>query len=131
MSALLKFETEMALVDCANCGIEFCIPNSLEKRLRTSHGSFYCPRGHSLLYGGKSEAEKVRERLEAELATERRSKKWAEAEAKTARKQEAAAKAQLTRLKKRVGAGVCTCCNRTFQDLARHMATKHKEQVRA
>ena len=34
-------------------------------------------------------------------------------------------KGHATRISKRVKNGVCICCNRTFADLARHMATKH------
>jgi hypothetical protein len=30
-------------------------------------------------------------------------------------------------VQKRVGNGVCPCCNRTFEDLARHMKVKHRE----
>ncbi len=33
------------------------------------------------------------------------------------------------RLMRRVSAGVCPCCNRTFSDLARHMKTKHENVV--
>lgn len=31
------------------------------------------------------------------------------------------------KIEKRVANGVCPCCNRTFEDLARHMSTKHKD----
>ena len=36
---------------------------------------------------------------------------------------------QLTRLQKRIHAGVCPCCNRTFTNVARHMKTKHPNVV--
>ena len=38
-----------------------------------------------------------------------------------------ATKGVVTRLKKRAIAGVCPCCNRTFQQLAAHMAHKHPD----
>lgn len=41
----------------------------------------------------------------------------------------AATKGHQTRLKKRIAAGVCPCCHRTFQDLARHMHGQHPEFV--
>ena len=41
----------------------------------------------------------------------------------------AAAKGQLTKVKKRVGNGVCPCCTRSFTDLARHMESKHPAYV--
>ena len=39
----------------------------------------------------------------------------------------AAYKGHLTRVKRRVGNGVCPCCNRTFKNLADHMTTKHPD----
>jgi len=35
------------------------------------------------------------------------------------------ANTELKRVKRRINGGVCTCCNRTFTNLARHMKTKH------
>ena len=46
-------------------------------------------------------------------------------EAKHATRRMAAAKGELTKMKKRVGNGVCPCCNRQFVNLQRHMATQH------
>ncbi|HEX9950777.1 MAG TPA: hypothetical protein VGB53_03340 [Rubricoccaceae bacterium] len=43
-------------------------------------------------------------------------------EAERQKRRAAAQKGAHTRTKKRIAAGVCPCCNRTFQDLARHMA---------
>ena len=40
-----------------------------------------------------------------------------------------AAKGQISKLKKRASAGVCPCCNRSFQNLRRHMGNKHPEFV--
>ena len=40
-----------------------------------------------------------------------------------------ATKGHLTRAKKRHRAGLCPCCNRQFQDLVRHMASKHPEEA--
>ncbi len=33
----------------------------------------------------------------------------------------------LTRVRKRVGNGVCPCCGRTFKQFAEHMQSKHPE----
>lgn len=40
-------------------------------------------------------------------------------------RQLSAARGQVTRIKNRVGNGVCPCCNRSFGNLHRHMQTKH------
>lgn len=36
-----------------------------------------------------------------------------------------AAVGQVTKLKNRVGHGVCPCCNRSFGNLARHIESEH------
>lgn len=43
----------------------------------------------------------------------------------------AATKGHLTRQRKRAAAGTCPCCNRTFKQLADHMAKKHPDYVEA
>lgn len=51
-------------VDCANCGVEFCLPAGLHARLRRNHETFYCPNGHRNFYPGKTKEEKHIEELE-------------------------------------------------------------------
>jgi len=41
-----------------------------------------------------------------------------------------AIRGELTKLKKRVTNGVCPCCHRSFQNLRRHMATKHPNEAK-
>lgn len=41
--------------------------------------------------------------------------------------QRRAQKGQNTRLKKRIAAGVCPCCNRSFANLREHMAGQHPD----
>jgi hypothetical protein len=33
-------------VNCASCGIEFCLPRDVYERRREDHETFYCPSGH-------------------------------------------------------------------------------------
>lgn len=49
------------------------------------------------------------------------------ARASTLERRLSAAKGQATKLRKRAANGVCPCCNRTFVQLARHMATQHPD----
>lgn len=88
------------------------------------------PNGHKQYFSGKTEADKERERadgLQRQLeAAEARSKRQRELR-EAAERQAAAARGQVTKIKKRVGNGVCPCCNRTFSDLQRHMHTQHPE----
>jgi hypothetical protein len=109
---------KMHCLDCANCGILFGITQDFEARRREDHRDFYCPSGHANRYNQKSEADRLRDKLRAEgLEKERAMRDAAEA------------KAANEALLKRVHAGVCPCCKRTFKQLAAHMARKHPEVV--
>lgn len=108
------------LQTCCDCGVGFAVPEYFDKMRRNDGKLFYCPNGHSQSYSVSTV-----QRLEKQLADAERSKQFErnqrfEAEAALAKAERAA-----HRLKKRIAAGVCPCCNRTFGDLARHMKTKH------
>lgn len=113
---------------CCNCGVVFGLDSGLRAQRLNDHKTFYCPNGHGQVYSGKTDAEKARE----ELARANQRLEWAQASAKswrdqaeTAENRRRAQKAANTRLKKRVAAGVCPCCQRSFSSLAEHIATKH------
>lgn len=108
---------------CAVCGIVVVLPAHLADKKREDHTVYFCGNGHKLVFKGKTELEKTRELLE----TERRWRERAEELRKQAELQASAARGVVTRMKNRVGNGVCPCCNRTFQNLMRHMQTKHPE----
>lgn len=111
------------VVDCFKCGTPFGITEQFERDRRHDHGSFYCPNGHSQAYLGKSEAEKLRDRL---AASEARAKSWMD-QADAAERSLRAQKGEATKLRKRLAAGVCPCCKRSFQNLHRHMAGQHPD----
>lgn len=110
------------LETCPTCHVLHGIPLSLRQRALDNPGkSVYCPNGHSWYFTGKSEADRLREQLnavrsDANHQRERRQR---------LERRLIAAKGQQTRLRRRIAAGVCPCCKRTFQDLARHMAGQH------
>lgn len=124
MSTLLQetFITET----CCNCGIPFAITRGLydllqrEKRSRT----FYCPNGHAQHYTGESDKAKA-ERLARELAAARDREATLRDEKHREWKLRRQGEGRLRAFKKRVAGGVCPCCQRTFENLARHMKTKH------
>lgn len=126
------FTSTLTIIDCPNCGMPFGISEDFEKRRRNDHADFYCPRGHVMAYTGKSDAEKARDdaaalrrRLECTEATLTHTRDQLQA----TEYQRRAQKANNTKLRKRIAAGVCPCCNRTFQDVARHMKGQHPEYV--
>lgn len=114
---------------CCECGTPFAWPSYLrDARLRDGR-SFYCPNGHPQSWA-EDEADRLRKQLNestranTRLAEQVRQAQMAEQAAEIAR---AKAERETRRIKKRVSVGVCTCCNRTFKNLARHMATKHAD----
>jgi hypothetical protein len=115
---------------CASCGITFAVPEWWQRKRRDDGQGFYCPNGHSLVYGANT--------LEKRLKEAERARDAARAYARSVvdqndaeRRSHAATKGQLTKVRKRVAAGVCPCCNRTFQNVSRHMAGQHPDYAKA
>lgn len=109
----LQLETE----ECYMCAVVFAMPKSLRERFLNYGGDFYCPNGHAQHYT-KTEVQRLREKLEEQTRVATNQAERAQS-----------AENKIKRMEKRTSAGVCTCCNRTFQQLARHMKTKHPEHV--
>lgn len=92
--------------------------------------SIYCPRGHGWHYTGKTDLQKKQDEIDElnrRIQRKVQNEAYLEDEIKAARHQAAAFKGVITKIKKRVGKGVCPCCNRHFSDLERHMKNKHSE----
>lgn len=89
---------------------------------RRDHETFYCTHcGSRRHWPGESDLEKLRRERDAALQREETHKAMRR-NLETALAKEQKSKA---RLKKRAAAGVCPCCTRSFQNLRRHMETKH------
>lgn len=122
---------------CYRCKCPIRLPAELyQAAKRSPRISFWCPYGHEQHFlEGESEETRLRrerDRLVQRLAEKDDDIAWQRKRAEEAReareaaeRRAAAARGQVTKLKKRASNGVCPCCNRTFSDLARHMATKH------
>lgn len=125
----VQFTVQMTTVCCSECCMTFAVPFRFDTDRRTDGKTFYCPLGHAQHYGVTEVA-----RLQKELEAERRRLEFAKNEARIQREEAErinrrliAAKGQMTKLRKRVGRGVCPCCNRTFANVQRHMTTKHPD----
>lgn len=127
--------TEAAVtVTCANCGMPFAVPREWEQAKRRTHGDFWCPNGHPLAFHGPTPAEREAATLRKELEREAAARRNAEERAGRLHgsnialgRKLSAAKGQQTKLRKRIGNGVCPCCNRHFTNVERHMTTQHPE----
>ena len=117
----ISFITEQ----CCRCGIAFAMTKDFHDKRVQDKLSFSCPAGHSQHYIGKTNEQKLRE----QLANEKSISEAAKARAikfESERKQ--VTKAHL-KMRERVMNGVCPCCNRTFQNLMKHMQTQHLDEL--
>lgn len=121
---------ELFTEECIRCGVVFGITTAMKRERVQDHENFYCPNGHGQRYTSETDAEKNARLLCEEQARHQRTLARANAaEAEQARV--VAEKAKVERKLKRVGRGVCPCCNRTFPNLARHMASQHPAEPKA
>jgi len=112
---------------CIRCQCRMWMPPALYEAALAQAGkiTFYCAYGHGQVFRSKEqlreedETRRERDRLKQENA--RLVEQWTEAHRKLA-----LAVKDKTRITKRIHAGICPDCNRTFSDLARHMHSKHK-----
>lgn len=110
-----------ATITCCSCGLCFAVPQAWERDRRRDHLGFHCPNGHPLVFKGKSEEQRLKEQLaerDRQLETQKRLTEKARGSARSY-------KGKVTAIKNRVANGVCPCCNRTFQNLMRHMQDQH------
>ena len=112
------------VMECIFCGVVYTVSVVVLTFQRQEGGFHHCPNGHVQGWTkGGSLFEKQR------LALDRANQQIARAEDETREAVAAKDRAESAqrRLKKRVGNGICPCCNRTFQALARHMKSKHPD----
>lgn len=128
MAKTLTYESTLVVTSCW-CGIGLAIPQDLYDAAHIRQTSIYCPVGHTFVYGN-TEIEQLKAELESKRTT---IKQWANdyqrvyQEKQSVERSLSATKAVVTRTKNRLMRGVCPCCNRSFEQLARHMAHKHPD----
>lgn len=117
-------------INCGECGGTYALNERFRAQCAEKGKSWHCP--YCQCGWGYKEGENTR--LKKELELEKRRVAFANDQARMERElrtaaehRERAQKSAKTRIKNRVANGVCPCCNRTFQDLQRHMATKHAD----
>lgn len=119
MALSLAYSVTVESVQCISCGVIFGIPSDLNTQRKRDHKLFYCPNGHSQYFPGESDVEKAERLLKEEQARHQRT---------IARENdERVAREKAERKLKRVAKGVCPECKRSFPNLARHMACKHRQ----
>ena len=114
---------------CPTCGVVYYVRRHWLDQKRERCDTCYCPNGHPWSYTESTatklrlERDRLKQRLaqkDDQIADEQR---WRESAVRST----AAYKGQITKIKKRAGNGVCPCCNRSFENLKRHMTSKHPD----
>lgn len=122
-------EEDLVKVRCGACGCAFGLTQFLYNKRREDKETFYCPNGHPRAFV-ESEADKLRrerDRLAQQIAyRDDQIKRQCELR-EAAERRLSATRGVVTRIRNRIGNGVCPCCNRTFHNLARHMSTQHPQ----
>ncbi len=121
--------TELVHMECGECGAVFGISNAKYWRCKDDGENWYCPNGHPRVFRTTKVAT-----LRRKLATTTRRAEHYETRLHDeqnnhdhTQRRLSATKGAHTRTKKRIGTGVCPCCNRHFANLEGHMTTKHPE----
>lgn len=124
MTSLHTKTIEIVHVHCNGCGVDYGLERGYLNDHEETRATFHCPNGCRRAFT-QSTADLLRKRLAREEAQHDQTR--ADRDHKEAQRR--AEKAAKTKLKKRVAAGVCPCCKRSFENLARHMKGQHPEYV--
>lgn len=111
---------------CGACGIVYAMEVGFYARKLADKTSFWCPNGHGRAFTGKSEGQQLKE-AEAQAEHLRNALTHTQDQLEATERSRTAYKGQVTKIKRRVGKGVCPCCNRYFRELGDHMTTEHPD----
>ncbi len=121
----------MIWIRCGACGVAYGMAQHVYDARQADGQAFYCTNGHARVYR-VTEVDELKRKLaatEQSLQFTRADRDAAHARELKACRRESAQKANVTKLKRRAEAGVCAHCNRTFDNVARHMKTKHPHEA--
>lgn len=118
--------------DCITCGIPYVVPLNVVEQQRENGGYHFCPNGHQQGWD-KSRSRRVKEEQEREAIRQERDRlkqnaAYLEEQVRLERSARQTVERREAKLKKRtIINGVCPCCTRSFENLQRHMKTKHPD----
>jgi hypothetical protein len=105
----------------AGCGALFAFTEDFHKARLRDRRSFYCPNGHPQGYVGRTVEDALRDEVRSAQKAAESARNALDAE----RQAHAETERDRRRIVKRVEAGLCINCRRSFENLADHMATEH------
>ena len=118
----LYLSTEYVPVNCGpadsgGCGLIFAMTLEFyDETLRTGR-EWFCPNGHRRFWAGKTTEQKLQ-------AAQARNQHLAD-QLRAATRDAESSRVALVRDRQRFANGVCPCCNRSFENVRRHMETQH------
>jgi hypothetical protein len=128
----MTFTGTLYVQECIECGVAFGMPRSWDEQFRATGQTFYCPAGHSQCYRETNESRLRAQvaRLEGQVTAARADRDRARARAAHEERSKAAVRGHLTRIRKRLAAGVCPvpgCTRSGFEHdrLLLHLHDKH------
>lgn len=123
MSHSTYVRVELVHLSPGCCNLEFGLPRSLYDDCRNNGTAFHCPKCGCPRVFTESETKKLKKAiriLKGNVDNSERRRLEAEEQRNAARKSH-------KKMRDRVKNGVCPCCNRSFDNLLRHMRTKHPD----
>lgn len=122
---MITFTEQVTLVqvNCGHCGGTYAINERYKQQRNEQGGGWHCPYCECSWGYFTSENQRLKKELEDSKNQLRASK----CETLSERNLRESAEKKL----RRVDAGVCPHCRRTFTNLARHMACKHKPKAKS
>jgi hypothetical protein len=131
--------TNLVTVECCRCGMPLGLSETWMKSAKEAghfKKMFCCPYckvdqgwGVSVHEAEVAKLNREKAALASDLQWVKQKRTEAVAEAEHFRKSRDGMKGALRKVKVRIGRGVCPCCNRTFENLRRHMETQHPKEV--
>lgn len=112
------------LETCCRCQTQFAMDGTAHKIAleRRENFSFCCPHGHSQSY---TTGETALEKMRRERNQLKQNQAYLYDRIDVEIRRASAYKGHVTKLKNRINAGICPCCNRHFMNLQRHMEGRH------
>lgn len=138
MSETLAYIGTLKVVTCW-CGMRHAVPIELDDFQDRQHENdneqraIYCPLGHTHIRSGKGAAAKLQDELvrkQAELDQARAASQDEFRKRLAVERDLESEKKKAAKSKDRALSGVCPCCNRSFKNVQRHLATKHPGQAK-
>jgi hypothetical protein len=126
MGLALTVTVELTEINCGACGGTYAINERYRQQKYEKGATWNCP--YCRVSWGYIKGEN--ERLKEEIAAERARTQAALSRENAARAEKVRVVRERDRLKKRVKAGVCPCCHRTFKQLVAHMKHKHPDYAK-